>query len=308
MQAVGICVLLGQSTQAALSLSPPADVRVVRVMTGPSSKMTRTIFDEGAVILAWTPVPQATGYVVRHSTTPDFENEVRVTLPRPTCTDATGWHDSDGPFFDCHWYAQGTRCIALGTGRENFGLVANDACCACGGGNLVPTNTSHPHAPLARHTLHGLVAGREIYVSVASLADESWSSVSAWGAALTAMPVDVVQGPVTGIGWGEYNSTHAHVVWSDNAAGPAATEYQVFVAGQCKRFFLLLSQDVYAQKVPCLYAPTTTELAGHINSMSDTGFMATVGRWALNWTRLQNHRGWAARLDFAGDDRTTIHD
>ena len=48
------------------------------------------------------------------------------------------WYDRDGPFYDCAWYSQGTRCAEFGNSYANFGgETANSACCACGGGKCV---------------------------------------------------------------------------------------------------------------------------------------------------------------------------
>lgn len=56
------------------------------------------------------------------------------------CNDLLGldgkWHDSDGSYYDCAWYAEGTRCSIYGSGYVNFGYTANQACCACGGGRI----------------------------------------------------------------------------------------------------------------------------------------------------------------------------
>jgi hypothetical protein len=46
-----------------------------------------------------------------------------------------GWHDSDGDLFDCDWYAiSDNHCKTYGNRLRNMGKVANEACCACGGG------------------------------------------------------------------------------------------------------------------------------------------------------------------------------
>lgn len=44
------------------------------------------------------------------------------------------WSDSGG--YDCAYYAggKGNRCYKYGHKYENFGMVANEACCVCGGG------------------------------------------------------------------------------------------------------------------------------------------------------------------------------
>lgn len=52
--------------------------------------------------------------------------------PNYQCSDFRGWTDVDG--YDCSWYALGDRCTEYGDLFEKFGLVANQACCACGGG------------------------------------------------------------------------------------------------------------------------------------------------------------------------------
>ncbi len=49
----------------------------------------------------------------------------------PCTTTETWWYDIDGPGFNCNWYAQSNRCRQLGNQFENFGMTANEACCAC---------------------------------------------------------------------------------------------------------------------------------------------------------------------------------
>lgn len=39
--------------------------------------------------------------------------------------DPDGWHDSDGPVYDCLWYAEGTHCSQYGNGFANNGRTAN---------------------------------------------------------------------------------------------------------------------------------------------------------------------------------------
>lgn len=64
------------------------------------------------------------------------------------------WYDSDGPTYTCAWYAQGSNCQHHGVGYAgpppppgvNWwpyapSYTANQACCACGGGEIV---TSRP--------------------------------------------------------------------------------------------------------------------------------------------------------------------
>jgi hypothetical protein len=52
------------------------------------------------------------------------------------CLDVAGWYDADGPEFDCTWYAQDDNCELFGSGLENDGYTANEACCVCGGGSI----------------------------------------------------------------------------------------------------------------------------------------------------------------------------
>lgn len=50
--------------------------------------------------------------------------------------DGKRWYDEAGPAFECVWYAsEASRCGDWGNNFRNFGLVANEACCVCGGGH-----------------------------------------------------------------------------------------------------------------------------------------------------------------------------
>jgi secreted trypsin-like serine protease len=50
------------------------------------------------------------------------------------CEDVPGWYDSDGPEYDCAWYAAEDAC-EFAAEYENAGYTATEACCVCGGGN-----------------------------------------------------------------------------------------------------------------------------------------------------------------------------
>ena len=52
------------------------------------------------------------------------------------CKDVPGWYDSDGPLFDCNFYAGDGNCQLYGSDYESFGYTANEACCVCGGGSI----------------------------------------------------------------------------------------------------------------------------------------------------------------------------
>jgi len=66
------------------------------------------------------------------------------------CVDVpAGWHDVDGPEFDCEWYSLYGRCAILGDKFTKWDDVsASQACCACGGGSTfpipIPTPTVSP--------------------------------------------------------------------------------------------------------------------------------------------------------------------
>uniref|UniRef100_A0A7S3PZ33 Ricin B lectin domain-containing protein n=1 Tax=Chaetoceros debilis TaxID=122233 RepID=A0A7S3PZ33_9STRA len=54
-----------------------------------------------------------------------------------------GWYDSQGPEYNCEWYAKNSNCDLFGGEYEflsntihfrNFGMVAKEACVVCGGG------------------------------------------------------------------------------------------------------------------------------------------------------------------------------
>jgi len=67
----------------------------------------------------------------------------------PACVDTPeNWHDSDGPYYNCKWYADTGSCASFGDAYVNFGKTANQACCECGGGSTTdveqPPATSPP--------------------------------------------------------------------------------------------------------------------------------------------------------------------
>jgi hypothetical protein len=51
-------------------------------------------------------------------------------------------NDAAKPEYDCTWYAEYNACEVSGSDYENFGYIANGACCVCGGGNTSPTTPS----------------------------------------------------------------------------------------------------------------------------------------------------------------------
>lgn len=55
-----------------------------------------------------------------------------------TCSNQDWWYDSGGPSYNCEWYEDNPQsCGTYGANDdyENFGLVAQQACCVCGGGS-----------------------------------------------------------------------------------------------------------------------------------------------------------------------------
>ena len=89
--------------------SAPRDLQVIRVGTGPSSKKTPLILDEGFVVISWAPVESSAEYVVSTSISHDFSKSKSVNLQALKCANVAGWHDSDKSFFDCNWYQQGSQ-------------------------------------------------------------------------------------------------------------------------------------------------------------------------------------------------------
>eukprot|EP01063_Lacrimia_lanifica_P001031 TRINITY_DN1048_c0_g1_i2.p1 TRINITY_DN1048_c0_g1~~TRINITY_DN1048_c0_g1_i2.p1 ORF type:complete len:1492 (+),score=527.54 TRINITY_DN1048_c0_g1_i2:95-4570(+) len=72
------------------------------------------------------------------------------------CKDKTvdggaAWHGSWGSSYGCPYFADPQfdyRCNRFGSSGRNFGLVATDACCVCGGGDrAAPVPTSPPATP-----------------------------------------------------------------------------------------------------------------------------------------------------------------
>jgi hypothetical protein len=67
--------------------------------------------------------------------------------PQP-CQDVTlengeEWYDEDGSVFDCDWYKSTNSCN-IGDSYRNYNLVADEACCACGGGIGQDGNFNNP--------------------------------------------------------------------------------------------------------------------------------------------------------------------
>jgi hypothetical protein len=67
--------------------------------------------------------------------------------PKAVCEDISGWHDSDGPSFNCEWYASmDTDLRCKHSKRHPFkGHTAMTACCACGGGETVQLTADECH-------------------------------------------------------------------------------------------------------------------------------------------------------------------
>ena len=104
--------------------SPPASVPTV---SGPPATLPTVSGPPGSVPTISGP-PAISPTV---SGPPVVTNEESL-APSAACTDdPPGWYDIDGGTFDCDWYASGSRCADFGDLFENFGTVANSACCAC---------------------------------------------------------------------------------------------------------------------------------------------------------------------------------
>jgi len=55
--------------------------------------------------------------------------------PTPAyCEDLHAWYDSQGPEYNCEYYADRDNCLKYGYTHKHFGHSAITACCTCGGG------------------------------------------------------------------------------------------------------------------------------------------------------------------------------
>jgi len=81
--------------------------------------------------------PVTAAYFIKNDPNNPFPTASPTTAapaPAPCTDDPENWYDSDGPQYDCDWYAQGNNCAQYGDSFENDGKTANEACCGCGGG------------------------------------------------------------------------------------------------------------------------------------------------------------------------------
>jgi hypothetical protein len=61
-------------------------------------------------------------------TAPDVSPGCKDFVPRGR----NKWYDADGADYDCDWYAnKASNCASYGDQYSNFGMTANEACCAC---------------------------------------------------------------------------------------------------------------------------------------------------------------------------------
>jgi len=79
------------------------------------------------------PTPLPTFMPTPAPTVPCFDINVTVNV-----TQWVEWYDSEGPAFNCDWYAS-MACPADASQYSNFGHSALEACCACGGGQDEPS-------------------------------------------------------------------------------------------------------------------------------------------------------------------------
>ncbi len=73
----------------------------------------------------------------------------------PLCNDSpSNWNDSNGPTYNCAWYAaRAKRCTLYGNLFRNDNKVANEACCACGGGNRNDDNSGNRDYGFSHHSV-----------------------------------------------------------------------------------------------------------------------------------------------------------
>jgi len=61
--------------------------------------------------------------------------------PVTGCTDLGGFYDSKGVAYNCMWYAEDDSNCKFSNAFPNGGMTANEACCACDGGIVLPTQS-----------------------------------------------------------------------------------------------------------------------------------------------------------------------
>ena len=72
-----------------------------------------------------------------------FQTCSDIKVPDPSNpSELIDWYDSYGATYNCGYYEEYDYCKDWGDGYTNFGMTANDACCACGGGNT-PSTTKY---------------------------------------------------------------------------------------------------------------------------------------------------------------------
>lgn len=81
----------------------------------------------------------SSGYDFIHSKMLEWDIDRNAKPPATNCDDIGGFYDSNGVAYNCMWYAEDKKNCIFGNSYVNGGTVANEACCACGGGVWKPT-------------------------------------------------------------------------------------------------------------------------------------------------------------------------
>merc|ERR1719195_1359990 len=114
------------TTKKTITVPPFTSVRVISASMKYKTKVPYTmIFKSGNQISkVWDGLLKTSTHVIVED------------LHKDHCTDSPkNWYDSDGPMFNCKWYAQANRCAKYGSNYRNMGKTAKQACCACNGGS-----------------------------------------------------------------------------------------------------------------------------------------------------------------------------
>jgi len=101
--------------------------------------------------------------------------------PREGCHSFGSWHDSDGPKYNCNWYATTNRaCQKYGGGYRNQGRTAKQACCACGGGSKKQQYYAFSHRTLTTGDIDQALRDGVNAIEIDVTAWWDWCSHSGW--------------------------------------------------------------------------------------------------------------------------------
>ena len=128
------CACGGGSVYLIIPSSPPTFAPTTTPVLSPTNMPNHLTSSPTNAPVPNTSAP--TNVSVSPSSSPTNVPVPATSSPSTNCEDnPPGWHDIDGPIFDCEWYAEGNRCQDYGNIEGDLGKTAQEACCVCGGGS-----------------------------------------------------------------------------------------------------------------------------------------------------------------------------